>query len=98
MKMSKMVRNITLLGAVFCLMMGANPAMAQATNQTPAATARPPRPAPPTRDPNTPGFVTAKELPDDTVPSVDVDGNFVIGPTHHPAPEMIAQTNVPHGF
>jgi iron(III)-enterobactin esterase len=59
---------------------------------TPAApqAARPPRPQPPTRDPHTPGYVTATELPDGTVPSPDVDGNFIIGPTHTPAPETIA--------
>jgi len=46
-----------------------------------------PRPGPPTRDPNTPGFVTAKELPDGQVPPVNVEGNFIIGPTHTPSPE-----------
>ena len=51
-------------------------------------TARPPRPAPPTRDPNTPGYVKAKELEDGAVPSPKEDGNFIIGPTHNPAPEM----------
>jgi len=55
------------------------------------------RPTPPTRDPHTPGYVTATELPDGEVPSADVDGNFIIGPTHHPAPEMFMQTNIPHG-
>jgi iron(III)-enterobactin esterase len=47
------------------------------------------RPVPPTRDPHTPGYVSAKELPDDAVPPSDVDGNFIIGPTHNPAPEMV---------
>src|SRR6476646_11385329 len=47
-----------------------------------------PRPQPPTRDPHTPGFVAAKELPDGTVPPADADGNFIIGPTHPPAPEV----------
>jgi len=51
----------------------------------PAASARP---TPPTRDPHTPGFVTATDLTDGTVPAVDRDGNFQLGPTHHPAPEM----------
>ena len=36
----------------------------------------------------TPGYVTAKELPDGAVPPPDADGNFIIGPTHNPAPEM----------
>ena len=53
--------------------------------------------AAPTRDPNTPGFVTAKELPDGTNAPVDADGNFILGPTHNRAPEMIMQTNVPQG-
>ena len=46
------------------------------------------RPEPPTRDPHSPGYVTAKELPDGTVPSADVDGNFITGPTHSPAREL----------
>ena len=49
------------------------------------------RPVPPTRDPHTPGYVAAKELADDTVPPANADGNFILGPTHNPAPEMSAQ-------
>ncbi|MBI3474450.1 MAG: esterase family protein [Acidobacteria bacterium] len=45
---------------------------------------------PPTRDPHTPGYVTAKELPDGSVPPVNVDGNFIIGPTHDIAPGVSA--------
>jgi iron(III)-enterobactin esterase len=48
------------------------------------------RPTPPTRDPHSPGYVQAKELPDGTVPPPDQDGNFIIGPTHPPAAEMTA--------
>jgi iron(III)-enterobactin esterase len=55
------------------------------------------RPAPPARDPHTPGYVTAQELPDGTVPRPDADGNFIIGPTHKRAPEMSAQEGVPKG-
>ena len=66
--------------------------------QAPAATPAPaPRPQPPTRDPHTPGYVDAKELPDGTIPSPDVDGNFIIGPTHPAAPETIVQEGVPQG-
>jgi iron(III)-enterobactin esterase len=54
------------------------------------------RPTPPTRDPHFPGYVQAKELPDGTVPPPDQDGNFIIGPTHPPAPEMTAQ-ELTHG-
>lgn len=55
------------------------------------------RPTPPTRDPNTPGYVKAKELPDGAVPPANADGNFIIGPTHNPAPEMTVQEGVPQG-
>jgi enterochelin esterase-like enzyme len=70
-----------------------DPAMAQA----PAAAARPARPTPPTRDPNTPGYVTAKDLPDGANAPAKADGNFILGPTHNPAPEMTAQDGVPQG-
>jgi enterochelin esterase-like enzyme len=90
--------------AVFCstiLMAGFDAAMtvavAQAEPATQPATTRPRRPPPPTRDPHTEGYVTAKELPDGMVPPADADGNFIIGPTHPPAPEMIAQEGVPKG-
>ena len=67
-----------------------------ATAQTPAP-APPARPTPPTRDPHTPGYVTAKELPDGANAPADADGNFIIGPTHNPAPEMTVQEGVPQG-
>ncbi len=75
------------------IMIGLNPAGAQ----TPAAPARPPRPPAPTRDPNTPGYVTAKDLPDGANPSAREDGNFILGPTHSSAPEMAVQEGVPQG-
>ena len=52
---------------------------------------------PPIRDPHTPGYVSARELADGTIPSPDSNGNFIIGPTHAPAPEAIVQPNVPQG-
>ena len=55
------------------------------------------RPTPPTRDPNTQGYVAARELPDGTVPPPTADGNFIIGPTHNPAPETTAQESAPQG-
>jgi enterochelin esterase family protein len=54
------------------------------------------RPAPPTRDPNSPGYVTAKELPDGSVPPPNANGNFVIGPSH-PAQETTGPSTVPRG-
>ncbi|MDP9076458.1 MAG: alpha/beta hydrolase-fold protein [Bacteroidota bacterium] len=52
---------------------------------------------PPIRDPHTPGYVSATELPDGANPSPNLNGNFIIGPTHEPAPESMVQTNVPQG-
>ena len=51
----------------------------------------------PARDPHTPGYVTAKELPDGTLPAPSKDGNFIIGPTHEAAPELQEHDDVPHG-
>ncbi len=42
-------------------------------------------------------MVAAKELPDGEVPSPNVDGNYIIGPMHPRAEEMLQQPNVPHG-
>ena len=74
----------------------AGAAMAQAPPpSTPPA--RPARPVPPTRDPKTPGYVTATDLPDGANAPADADGNFIIGPTHNRAPEMSVQDGVPQG-
>ena len=62
-----------------------------------AAAGRPARPQVPARDPHTPGYVDAKELPDGQVPPKDQDGNFIVGPTHPAAPETVAQDGVPKG-
>jgi len=66
---------------VFGVLLSINPAVAQV----------------PTRDPHTPGYVVATELPDGSNPSPNANGNFIIGPTHNPAPEMTVQANVPQG-
>ncbi len=58
---------------------------------------RPPRPTPPTRDPHTAGYVNAKELPDGANAPANEDGNFILGPTHNPAPETLVQEGVPRG-
>ena len=86
---------LRLLSIAFLIGVAANPNRAAA--QTPPAPARPARPAPPTRDPNTDGYVTAKELPDGANAPAKADGNFILGPTHNPAPEMTEQEGVPQG-
>lgn len=52
---------------------------------------------PPTRDPKSPHYPRATELPDKTLPPVGAEGNFIIGPTHDPAPETVAKDGVPKG-
>jgi enterochelin esterase family protein len=80
------------------LMAAVYPAMAQAPATPPAAApARPPRPQAPARDPATPGYVKAQELPDGANAPVKTDGNFILGPTHPAAPEMTVQEGVPQG-
>jgi hypothetical protein len=73
MKTTRIVQTAAGCGAILCLMLEVN-----STSAAP----------PPTRDPQTPGYVAAKELPDGTVPPADADGNFIIGPTHKRATEM----------
>lgn len=51
------------------------------------------RPEPPVREPT----IAATELPDGEAPPTDADGNFIIGPTHEPAPEMTPGEDVPRG-
>jgi len=62
-----------------------------------AALAAPAQQTYPTRDPHTPGYVHATQLPDGTLPSPTQDGNFILGPTHPPAPETVINPKVPQG-
>jgi enterochelin esterase-like enzyme len=84
---------------LICLMTGFDPVIAQPPQQAPAQApaGRGARPPAPTRDPNTPGYVKAKELADGAVPSAKEDGNFILGPTHNPAAEMSVKEGVPQG-
>jgi enterochelin esterase family protein len=53
---------------------------------------------PPIRDPHTPGYVSAKELPDGSLPPANVDGNFIIGPTYNTVSEISGTPNsLPNG-
>ena len=61
------------------------------------AQAQTPRPTPPTRDPHTAGYVQAQELPDGANAPANADGNFILGPTHNPAPETVVHEGVPQG-
>jgi enterochelin esterase-like enzyme len=91
MNIIKILSGLLISGA---LLLSGNILLAQTTNTKQTTPARTP---PPTRDPHTPGYVTATELPDGNIPSTDSNGNFIIGPTHDPAPETMVQENVPQG-
>src|SRR5207237_5823740 len=86
---------------VFAVTAGVQPVVVTAAQKAPAPAsapaARPARPTPSARDPHSPGYVDAKELPDGAVPPADADGNFIIGPTHTKASEMTPQEVVPRG-
>jgi enterochelin esterase family protein len=73
-------RHLLRCAILICVIVGSASAIAQA-----------PRPTPPTRDPRTPGYVQARQLPDGANAPVDADGNFILGPTHNSAPEMSPQ-------
>ena len=76
----------------------ATPSTPEATPSAPApASVAAPQPGPPTRDPSSPGYVAAQELPDGTVPPADVNGNYIIGPTHPPAAGMPRGEYLPAG-
>jgi iron(III)-enterobactin esterase len=85
------LRSILLL-----ISLGVGQAIAQAPPASPVID-RPVRPTPPTRDPRTPGYVAATELPDGANAPTDADGNFILGPTHNAAPEMTVHEGVPQG-
>jgi iron(III)-enterobactin esterase len=78
------------IAIALCLIAGEASAPAQ-TPASPTPAAPPARPSSPARDPHTPGYVAAKDLPDGANAPADSDGNFVLGPTHNPAPEMVQE-------
>jgi hypothetical protein len=53
--------------------------------------------APPTRDPHNPNYPKMTELGDGALPPAGAEGDFIVGPTHTPAPETVAKDGVPKG-
>src|ERR671912_919142 len=86
-----------MMGAAAGAQTAQSPQQPAGTPAAPAQPARANRPPPPTRDPNTPGYVKATALPDGAVPAADAYGNFIIGPPYTPAAEMTVQAGVPQG-
>ncbi|MFC5864617.1 alpha/beta hydrolase [Acidicapsa dinghuensis] len=83
--------------SVFVYLLIAVSGVLNAAAQTNSAAPPPARPTPPTRDPHTPGYVQARELPDGAIPSPTENGNFIIGPSHPAAPEMTPPADTPKG-
>ncbi len=83
-----------------CLLIGFGSLIAPSFGQTappaPIPTQTKVWPTPPTRDPHSPGYVDAKELPDGANAPANVDGNFILGPTHEPS-NMSAHADIPKG-
>jgi iron(III)-enterobactin esterase len=52
----------------------------------------------PVRDPHTAGYVKATELPDGANAPANRDGNFILGPTHSPTPQVTVREGVPQGM
>ncbi len=65
--------------------------------QTPVPAVPASRPVPPTRDPGTPGYVTARPLADGELPPATQDGNFILSAVHTPSAEATPRPDVPHG-
>jgi hypothetical protein len=54
---------------------------------------------PPTRNPFNPNYLHATQLPDGQLPPVNANGNFIIGRTHLPAPEVtVPPTGTTYSF
>lgn len=84
--------------AVGCSALALYCTLLAAAQSVPSAAASPEGPPPmPARDPHTRGFVVATDLKDGALPPPTVDGNFVLGATHTPAPETQVNPAVPHG-
>jgi enterochelin esterase family protein len=88
-----------ILGLVVCIVLfaWAASASAQSTSSAGQTSVQQAHSSTPIRDPHTPGYVTATELPDGAVPPANVDGNFILGVTHPPAPQSIVHAGVPQG-
>ena len=84
-------------GLAGCVMLMVAQVPQTPTPAQPATADHPARPPMPVRDPHAPGSVAAKELPDGTVPPANVDGDFILGPTHTAAKESEVHDGVPQG-
>ncbi len=84
--MKRNIKSRTCIAFLLCLTAGVYQALAAVGRR-----------GPPARDPSSPGYVEAKELPDGAVPPANVDGNFILGPTHTRAADSEVHPGVPQG-
>jgi iron(III)-enterobactin esterase len=90
--------NRAVIFLVFCFATFPAKSIAQGTpTQAMSPVSHTERPTPPIRDPHTAGYVTAKELPDGSIPPANVDGNFIIGPTRNVTPELSDHGDLTNG-
>jgi iron(III)-enterobactin esterase len=98
---SKMQQNVPMpplpRSLTFALLLSLAAFVMSVSSQSPPPIQNTKRPTPPTRDPHTPGYVAATELPDGSNPPANVDGNFILGPTHDAPPSPSAQDAIPAG-
>jgi enterochelin esterase family protein len=80
-----------------CFLLGLFAVANPASTQTPPAAQPTARQVPPTRDPHTPGYVAAKEVPDGANAPANADGNFIVGPTHDAPSDASANNGIPKG-
>ena len=94
--MAFFLRSLT-IAFIFSLTAIVIPGFSQSVSTTRSPVSHSDRHAAPTRDPHTYGYVIAKELPDGSIPPSNVDGNFIIGPTHNPAAELSTHRDLANG-
>ena len=97
MKITKTIFGVIIFYSMLNLVSYANPIITQGSDSVMTAITHANRPIPPIRNPHTPGYAVSTELPDGMNPPLNANGNFIIGPTHNPAPEVRDEMNVPKG-
>ncbi len=94
MKIAKTITGVMIFYSMLNLVSYANPIITQESDSVITAINRP---IPPIRNPHTPGYAASTELPDGVIPPLNANGNFIIGPTHNPVPEVSEEMSVPKG-
>ena len=97
MKIAKTITGVMIFYSMLNLVSYANPIITEGSDSVMTAKTNANRPIPPIRNPHTSGYAASTELPDEVNPPLNANGNFIIGPTHNPAPELRDEMNAPKG-